>query len=198
MHKSAFILLLGFIFYQHSFAQKLDLEWNGSSEDLIRLIEGGKVRFTVSGESSGVPDKITFKIKTEPTDELMEVMTLVEDGFVGIGTTTPNAKLEVDGGIISHNTPIACGTFQPNGNLLYNYQVVQVTRIGPGFYTIKLPKSWQGNACVVANMADGFSTGFVNTIVPPDTNIFQIWTYDILGNPSDRQTNFAFFGLLKP
>ena len=187
-------ILISFI----STAQKLEIEWNGSHEDLIQLIEGGKIRFAVSGESSGVPDNISFKIKTEPSDTLIKVMTFVEDGSVGIGTINPNAKLDVNGGIIGHNTPIAWGCIQSDGTLLQNYQVVKVTRINAGFYSVELPKSWEGNGCIVANMADGTSTGFINTWAPPDTNIFQIWTYDISGVPSDRRTSFTVFGYLEP
>ena len=64
------------------FSQKLKLEWNGSEEDLIQLIEGGKIRFSIQGHSSGVPDRITFRIKSEPADTLVDVMTLVEEGFL--------------------------------------------------------------------------------------------------------------------
>lgn len=96
MQSKLFILLIiGLVTLQLKpplFSQKLELEWNGSEEELLRLIEGGKVRFALEGHTLGVADRIAFKIKTEPGDTLIEVMTMVEEGFLRLEKDPENPQ----------------------------------------------------------------------------------------------------------
>lgn len=46
---SCICLFFNLLIVVQLFSQKLELEWNGSKEELIQLIEGGKLRFAIEG-----------------------------------------------------------------------------------------------------------------------------------------------------
>ena len=60
--------------------QQLEIEWNGSKEDVIRLLEGGQMRFAIEGHTAAVTDRVTFKIRSG--DTLINALTLYEGGTV--------------------------------------------------------------------------------------------------------------------
>lgn len=79
------IFILGMLFMTmllgpNLFGQQLEIEWDGTKEDVIRLIEGGKMRFSIEGYTAAITDRITFKIRSG--DTLINALTLYEGGTV--------------------------------------------------------------------------------------------------------------------
>lgn len=72
--------LVIFLWAPNLFAQQLEIEWDGSKQDVIRLVEGGKMRFSLEGHTASTPDRITFKIRSG--DTLINALTLYEGGTV--------------------------------------------------------------------------------------------------------------------
>lgn len=60
--------------------QQVEIEWDGTKEDVIRLIEGGQMRFAIEGHTAAVTDRVTFKIRSG--DTLINALTLYEGGTV--------------------------------------------------------------------------------------------------------------------
>ncbi len=60
--------------------QQLEIEWDGNKEDVIRLMDGDTMRFSIEGHTDAVPDRITFKIRNG--DTLINALTLYEGGTV--------------------------------------------------------------------------------------------------------------------
>jgi hypothetical protein len=78
---SIFMVFLGaMLLGPNLIGQQLEIEWDGTEQDVIRLIEGGRMRFSIEGHTAATPDRITFKIRSG--DTLINALTLYEGGTV--------------------------------------------------------------------------------------------------------------------
>ena len=70
-------------------------------------ISTGSISFLVDGPvaTGSVPTGMTFQTGSNPTNK-SERLRITSDGLVGIGTSTPNEALEVNGGLALYTTQI--------------------------------------------------------------------------------------------
>ncbi len=149
--KGVFFCLIMIIGCLQVEGQQLEIDWDGSEQELIRFIEDNLARFAVEGFSDGGPDRITFKIRTKPGDTLTDALTLYENGIVRIHHVVDT---------LSHAQDSTAGNVVvlPDGTLaLRKYEIGDTTRGGIVFWVDETGE--HGLVCAFADQSDNAAWG---------------------------------------
>ena len=168
--------------------------------------EGSGTDYTLARISGGMADDAGqtgyLRFYTNGGASLTEQMRLDKDGKVGIGTTSPQAKLDIQGGNLrlgAGGTPlqqIIAGRINSDGSVAAG-SGFSSTRTDKGQYTVTFTTAFTSAPIVVASCADGDDD---NTVcLSSDCSEASFYMYDVSGDYEDEfedgTINFIAIGI---
>jgi len=188
---------------------KLDIQGSVSTFNGVALAltnhNGGNTNPWVLGTGGGVVRKDVFSIG----DSSSYKMTIFPNGFVGIGTTTPAAALDVRGDIKlgttgqylatggEENLRIIRGFFDKGGNVNAGQGfTVALDQNYIGIYYVTFTKPFSGIPAVTASCEniDIDHSCTASILFGTSANQVTIWVFDDAGNRVDSQVYFIAIG----
>lgn len=158
--------------------------------------------WTIAGRNSTAPSNRRLNFYNSVSGD---VMSITGDGNVGIGTTSPSAKLEVDGTIKLDNelnraatgsanlVPIAYGNISAAGAIHSGSGNFTVSRISAGFYAISITgHAYQFQTFTATVTPVGGGIPIIPSTGSGSNNLY-VYTFNVAGAATDSQFCFVVY-----